>query len=271
MSTGPSTSPDGYRHERVPPVKRALKAAVFALLRLSGVPTLVRHTLQKRQLTVLAFHDPSPERMASQLDELERRYSFVTLQDVLDAYDSGDFRSLPPRPLLLTLDDGWACNHDLIAVLRRRGVRPTVFVATSIVATGRHFWWTQVPDAELREFTYLPHADRLERLHDIGFELETEYEDRQALSLEELRALAEVCDVQSHTRFHPTLPTCTTEVARDEIAGSASDLARSHTLTATIPIAMSTSCAEPATTARSRWNPVSIARARTPIASSESW
>lgn len=224
MTTGPPVSPDGYRHERVPPVKGVLKAVVFALLRYSGLSALVRHTLQSRQLTVLVFHDPSPERMARHLDQLERRYSIVTLQDVLDAYDSGNFRNLPPRPLLLTLDDGWACNHDLIAVLRQHGVRPTVFVTTSIAATRRHFWWTHVPDAELSELTYLPHVDRLERLRQLGFEPETEYDERQALSLEELRALAEVCDLQSHTRFHPVLPTCTTEVAREEITDAASEL-----------------------------------------------
>ena len=55
---------------------------------------------------------------------------------------------------------------------------------------------------------------------------DTEYEDRQALSLRQLEALAEASDLQSHTRNHPILPSCPSTLASGEILGSADDLER---------------------------------------------
>jgi len=176
---------------------------------------------------VLAYHDPQPEAFRRHIDVLARLYSIVSLEEVLSAFRDGDLRTLPRRALLITFDDGWAGNRKLLDSLASAGVRPTVFLCTSIAGTSRHFWWTHVPDAAERDrLKLLDEQDRLRRLAALGFAPDREYADRQALTIDEVRALADVVDLQAHTRSHPVLPTCSDERAEAEIAGSADDIER---------------------------------------------
>jgi peptidoglycan/xylan/chitin deacetylase (PgdA/CDA1 family) len=203
------------------------KAVVLGLLRYSGAAFAARHLFQRRRLTVLAYHDPEAEVFRRHLGVLRRLYSVVSLDEVLRALRDGDVRALPRRALLITFDDGWAGNRGLRDSLASTGVRPTVFLCTSLVGTSKHYWWTHVPDAVERDrLKLLDEQDRLRELATIGFAPETEYAERQALSLDEVDALADVVDFQAHTRSHPVLPTCSDERAETEIAGSADDIER---------------------------------------------
>jgi peptidoglycan/xylan/chitin deacetylase (PgdA/CDA1 family) len=212
-----------------------VKAFVFALLRYSGATFLVRHTVQSRRVTVLAYHDPKPAVFDEHLARLTSLYSIISLQDFSLARRSNDWRGLPKRPLLVTLDDGWAHNLELLPVLERHRVRPVVFVTTSLVGTHRHYWWTHASDPEERErLKQLGDNERLERLESSGYTPATEYPTRQALSTDELRVMSARVDIQAHSRSHPILPRCSDENALSEIAGSAADLEQ---LTGTRPTA----------------------------------
>jgi poly-beta-1,6-N-acetyl-D-glucosamine N-deacetylase len=57
-----------------------------------------------------------------------------------------------------------------------------------------------------------------------------EYEDRQALSRQEISKMKEVVDFQSHTVFHPILPACSNERARTEIVESKQMLEEEYAL-----------------------------------------
>jgi poly-beta-1,6-N-acetyl-D-glucosamine N-deacetylase len=72
----------------------------------------------------------------------------------------------------------------------------------------------------------VPDDERLAALRRAGFEEAKEFDERQALSIAELRELNSRADFQSHTVFHPILPRCSEEKAEAEIAGSRSDLQR---------------------------------------------
>jgi len=101
----------------------------------------VRH---RRHVTVALFHrvlprddprwtqaDPvwtvSTTFLAECLDFFRRHYTVVSIADVLERVEAD--APLPPRPLAVTFDDGWAdaCEHAL-PVLRAKGVPATVFV-----------------------------------------------------------------------------------------------------------------------------------------------
>jgi peptidoglycan/xylan/chitin deacetylase (PgdA/CDA1 family) len=213
------------RTDRRTSVKRSGRAAVLAVIRYCGAAFVARHAVQSRRATVLAYHDPDPATLERHLTWLGSRYSFVPLEDILRALREGDMGSLPRRALAITLDDGWSGNALLAPLFRRHGVRPTIFLCTSIVGTHRHFWWTHVPGHVERErLKALPTAQRLAQLAALGYEPEVEYPDRQALSLDEVTEMASVADFGSHCRTHPILPACDDELARSEIAGSAEDL-----------------------------------------------
>jgi peptidoglycan/xylan/chitin deacetylase (PgdA/CDA1 family) len=131
----------------------------------------------------------------------------------------------PPYAIILTMDDGHRGNTQLQPVLARTGVPATVFLCGAIADSRRHFWWTKVKDPVEREkLKRLPDRDRLARLARSGFRETQEFPERQALSRDEIKQLQQVIDFQSHTRFHPVLPTCSDERARDEIAGAKAEL-----------------------------------------------
>ncbi len=205
--------------------KSAAKAIVFACLRYSGVAFLLRHTAQRRWGTVLGYHDPDPETFERHLAVLTRLYSVVPLETLLSARRTGDLRRLPRRALAITLDDGWAGNRALLPSLERWEVRVTVFLSTAIVGTRRHYWWTHVTDkSEQERFKGLGNQERLAALAGVGFAVETEYPDRQALSIDEIDELMPFADFQAHARTHPILPRCSDDQARWEIEGSAEDI-----------------------------------------------
>jgi peptidoglycan/xylan/chitin deacetylase (PgdA/CDA1 family) len=208
-------------------LKRAVRAAAVAAVRFSGAAWLARHTLQSDRVTVLAYHDPDPATFERHVALLASLYNVIPMGALLDAIREGDFRALPRRPLLITLDDGWAGNARLLPVLTRHGVRPTVFLVTGAVGTHRRFWWTGVSDlAERERLKGLSTEDRLSELAGSGFAPELEYPEREALSLVEIEQMAPLVDFGGHTRSHPILPACSDEEAELEISGSAEDVER---------------------------------------------
>jgi peptidoglycan/xylan/chitin deacetylase (PgdA/CDA1 family) len=207
--------------------KGTARTFLLAAVRYSGAAWIARHTVQSRRITVLAYHDPDPGVFERHVALLESLYTIVPLDTLLSALLGDGLHPLPPRALVITLDDGWAGNARLLPVLRRHDIRPAVFVATAITGTHRHFWWTHVPDpAERDRLKILPADERLRALAAIGFDQDADYPDRQALSLDEISQISAWADVEAHTRSHPILPTCTDGQAEREIAGSADEVER---------------------------------------------
>ena len=121
----------------------------------SGLLGLARLARQRVRGVVLRYHaltdDPGEVVYAGpdiclpasvfrlQMAFVKRAYSVVSLDDLVDALERG--RTLPPRALTITFDDGYADNHRLgLPVLRALGLPATVYVATGSVAGGSPFW-----------------------------------------------------------------------------------------------------------------------------------
>jgi peptidoglycan/xylan/chitin deacetylase (PgdA/CDA1 family) len=200
------------------------EAAVFAI-RWSGLPWLLRNTIARNRISILVYHDPKPSVLDKHLRYLTSRYTVVTMDAIITAAESGNWRSIPSKALVVTLDDGHRGNIDLIEVFRQHGVVPTIFLCTQVMDTNRHYWWTECGDPE--PLKLLPNAERLKRLFDEnGFFQTREYTERQGLSADELALLSSYVDFGSHTQFHPILPMCTLSEARDEILLSKRDVER---------------------------------------------
>lgn len=120
---------------------------------------LARH-VNPSQLTVLNYHridDPhrsdfdtfqpnvsaTPEEFARQMDYVQRRYSVITCLDLV-LWLKGE-HTLPPRPLLITFDDGYFDNHKYAApILRERDLPATIFLSTGYMGTGEAFYWDYI-------------------------------------------------------------------------------------------------------------------------------
>lgn len=133
-------------------VKRALYS--------SGALGLYHRLRNRQQLTVVMFHrvldpadarwsasDPdytlSTELFAESLAFLRRHYSVVSVDDVLRAHRDG--APLPPRPLLITFDDGWADNVDYaLPALERAGLPALLFVVADAVGARQPFFQERI-------------------------------------------------------------------------------------------------------------------------------
>lgn len=199
----------------------------------------------------------TPDVFEAQLGELARRTHPVSLDD-LRAAMRGD-RRLPERPVLVTVDDGYAdfAEHAWPR-LRRHGIPVTLFVPTAYPGDPtRRFWWDRLSHA-LRA-TGRPALDlagvRLD-LTDEGARLAvfrrlrdlvkaTAHDSAMAmvdawcatldvpdapsgvLDWEALRSLAaEGVTIAPHTRTHPLLTRVDSQALVAEIDGSRMDLLR---------------------------------------------
>jgi peptidoglycan/xylan/chitin deacetylase (PgdA/CDA1 family) len=196
---------------------RALQELVSFLVRWCGVALLVRSTIARRKVSILVYHDPTPEALERHLRYLSRTYTFVTLDRLATALHTQDWSQIPPRAVVITLDDGRRGNARLTEIFKRFSVTPTIYVCSQIAGTNRHFWFLDVDDNEA--LRALSHPDRISHLEAIGFVKTKEFPsfERQALTRGELEVLAGVSEIGSHGRFHPILTMCSEEEAADEI------------------------------------------------------
>ncbi len=198
-----------------------MKKIFGALVRWSGLSALLRF-VHRRRVTIVVYHDPTPEGLRAHLSWYARRYAFTTLDAVADAMQSGRWDTLPRYPLVFTLDDGHVGNARLDAVFRAFDVRPTVYLCSRLVGTQRPFWW-MTPAADRLDpepLKRLPDAERRRCLAEAeaGNDLDqTSPAPRQALSWEEARQLGVTYDYGAHTRHHPILPQCDDHTAAEEI------------------------------------------------------
>lgn len=143
----------------------AKSAAVQRALYRSGALDAWHRRRNRDRLTVIMFHRvlaPSDPRWAtadpeySLRDDLfadclaffKRHYHVVALDDVLAARAGGP--PLPPRPLLITFDDGWSDNEEFaLRHLRRAGLPALLFVVADVVGRKEPFYQERLVGAWL--------------------------------------------------------------------------------------------------------------------------
>ena len=207
-------------------IRAVARELVAISLRLTGLPTIVRRIGTRGRVAIVIYHDPKPEALDRHLAYMSKRFTFITLTQFVDALHARDLSTLPSRSMVVTIDDGHRGNRMLGDVFRKHGCRPTLYICTGIVGTHRRFWFQTGNVAHLK---VLPQRERMRVLRDrAGFEPTREYPDTepQALSPEDLDAMRDWSDFESHTRFHPILTTCDDAECEDEIFASRPEVER---------------------------------------------
>ncbi|HWI64805.1 MAG TPA: polysaccharide deacetylase family protein [Symbiobacteriaceae bacterium] len=96
------------------------------------VPVLLYHNLTTDSTTDDAATLPVAEFAAQMAWLEEHEYTAITTGDLENWLLRGD--SLPPRPVLITFDDGYQSNFDLaFPLLQEHGLKATIFVVTGAV------------------------------------------------------------------------------------------------------------------------------------------
>jgi peptidoglycan/xylan/chitin deacetylase (PgdA/CDA1 family) len=185
---------------------------LFKMIRYSVLPFLFREIIQRSRVTILMFHDIGPEAAEQALAYLTKKYNVIGLEDFIAR------KPLPPKALILTFDDGHVGNYALLPVFKKYKLPVTIFLCSGIAGTKRHYWFRfRHPEISTGELKKLPSGERLAALGAVGFFQEKEFEEPQTLSKAQIEEMKNAVNFQAHTMFHPCLPKCTDEEARDEI------------------------------------------------------
>src|SRR4051795_157814 len=96
-----------------------LAPKVCVVARRTGVAAAVRRLIARRRVSIVVYHNPSADRFETHLRYLSKRYSFVSLTRVAEAFENCTWESLPDCPLAVTFDDGWHGNARLAEVCQR--------------------------------------------------------------------------------------------------------------------------------------------------------
>lgn len=156
------------------------------------VPILMYHSISSYASPGFRPSTVSPEAFEEHLSCLNRcHYTSVTVTQFVQAMDQGG-DGLPPRPVILTFDDGYADFYTTaLPALRRHGFTATLYVATAFIG-GTSYWLKHMGEGMRPVLTW----NQLAEISANGIE----------------------CGAHSHT--HPALNMLPPSVARDEIVRS---------------------------------------------------
>lgn len=132
-----------------------------------GVPVLLYHSIGASGAPGLAPFELTLDVFRDQMEHLAaERYSVVALHDYVRWLHEAE-TDLPPRPVVITFDDGYRNFADAAAILKEFGYPATMFVSTAYV--GRTSDW--LPDDRAKAepmMSWAELADVLEAGIDIG-------------------------------------------------------------------------------------------------------
>jgi len=197
-----------------------------ALIGLAQLPIIsnLRRSKMKHFLTILIYHRIDPELFDDHIDFLERYFNIISLGDVLEAYSSGLGKKLSQNCLVITFDDGWKSNHQLLPVLKKHNIRIAIFLSVGLMNTNRKLWNFVVRDIDGAENDVLKNLPNEEKdkilLEKYGHYPEKEYGLRSMLNFLEISEMRPYVDFQSHGMFHNVLPMCSNKELENEIIES---------------------------------------------------
>jgi peptidoglycan/xylan/chitin deacetylase (PgdA/CDA1 family) len=193
---------------------------------------------QREQLAVVTYHAIHDGALFERhLDVLEEMGRFVSLEEV--AASATNRRPLPPRPILVTFDDGDpTVLHTAAPRLHARGIPAAVFLITDLVGSDDVLWTTEVERlvasggrtshdsttngrALARTLKRRPDQVRRHVIEQLRATATCERPKARQLSTADVTTLAQSgMAIASHTMSHPCLPQCSDDVIDREVAGS---------------------------------------------------
>lgn len=152
------------------------------------------------------YHNPKPllfEKMIKRY--LRKGYLFISMDNFRDIFFKNN--KSEKKYCLITLDDGWRGNLDLLPILEKYKVHVTIFISTEPIKSG-NFWSEYIAKERGRKgmikFKKLPYNIFCKELERSKQKIHLE---RSALTLDELKEInkSPYVSIHSHTVNHPIL------------------------------------------------------------------
>lgn len=123
---------------------------IFSLPEPEGFPILEYHTITNKPDPSSEIYNVTPAEFSAQLDYLqENGYTTITLNDFIKARRYG--KALPPKPIILTFDDGYADNYsEMLPILEAHGMTAVIFVITNELGKPGYLTLSQLKDLQRR-------------------------------------------------------------------------------------------------------------------------
>lgn len=194
-------------------------ASIF--IRLSGIYTILNNWIINRKVTIVLYHNPKPSVFEKHMAFVNRHYSFISLDSLVDALITKDWTTIPDNSIVITFDDGHSENYNLIDVFKKFNIKPTIYCCSEIICTNRHFWWKEISSDKIEILKRLTNKKRISELKEkYNFTNIKEYNSKQSLSFTQIQELNKHAIIGSHTLFHPILTCCDEEEIQNEIINS---------------------------------------------------
>lgn len=120
------------------------------LLAPEGIPVLEYHMVADTSPEDGWAYNVPPEDFRDQLDYLrEEGYTAISMLDYMKAKKGK--AELPPRPVILTFDDGYESNYTtLLPILESYGMKATVYMVTNDIGLPGYLTWDELRDMQER-------------------------------------------------------------------------------------------------------------------------
>lgn len=158
----------------------------------------------------------SPGEFERQVRYYKKHYNIINFSELQKFVESG---GLPKNALIITFDDGYRDNYEYAyAVLKKYGVKATIFVTVRHVDNRELFWWDRVAyglkrdqksEQEVRDkigqLKRLSNEDRAKKV-ETDFPADGNGQLDQMLTWAQINEMSEDgIEIGSHTMTHPTL------------------------------------------------------------------
>ena len=215
-------------------VRRAVKRALFASghyarrlsqLAFPGAAVLCYHSIRGDHEPPLPFNELHVARSTFEghCRLIAAQCQPISLADLRDARSGA--RTLPPRAVLVTFDDGYRGVLDYaLPVLERYGIPAVVFSCAGPTMRGVHFWFDSVcrsaGECAVLEARSAPVAKWMALVHK-NETAASPTDHHRPLTMDELNRLAAspLIEIGGHTMSHPTLALMSRDEQLREIAG----------------------------------------------------
>lgn len=165
----------------------------------------------KDRLRVLAYHDiEDAEIFESQILWLKSKYNLINIPILYNHLIKND--PLPPRALLLTLDDGDKTVYTkALSVFQKHKIPSCLFIITDLIDSFKDFWWETIKKNEkidglsdsqilkiINHNKSIPNSQRLQNLKEYKSTV------KQQLKIEEIHTLRDYgVFIANHSHTHP--------------------------------------------------------------------
>ncbi len=201
-------------------IHRHLKNLAYLIWRLP-IFHFARAWLKRTHFTMIHYHRMNPANFKEHLEYLYSKYEIISLARLRDKLYNSTEEELPRNSLVITFDDGWRSNYELIPVIEEYNCPITIFLATGLIGTNMRPSSKRIYEKSMLSDDQLPFSNDTDRSKVVDYQHNnSDKMQRVMLSLEEIQNMKNYVDFQSHGVNHHVTTTLPLNILRYELEES---------------------------------------------------